>query len=658
MPTRLSRQNLPWLLLIALGLLAIYLPGLDNAPVYDDEYLSSGSLFTEYASLLPLKTRPLAYGSFAWVQALLGEGWWKQRLVNVLLHAGTIAALWAFWREVAGAIAVTPQPGVTEPAVPFAQSPAMALGMVVFALNPAAVYAVAYLIQRSIVMATLFAALALWAFARGVRSRSLPWIAGACVAYVAAVASKEHAILLPLAAIPVYVVIARPAPKRLALFAGIGVAAMAVLGLLVRSLYGEIIGTPIDEYSRVYLAQLGALDAQAPQRAWPLSIENQAWLYFQYGLRWMLPWAGWMSINLRPPFPLGFASFPQVLGLAGYLAVVAGGIVLVLRHRDWRALLGLAFLVPAALFGTEFVTVWVQDPFVLYRSYLWAIGIPALVACLFNGMSWRVTLAVGVVVAGLFTWQGIDRVLSMDTAERAWTDAIAKLPNDPRAVGRWFPYLNRGAGYVDRDDFALALRDFQNSEALGDLGMGAFNTGAVLSAQGKHGEALAAFDRAEKQGYQLYNLPVQRGQSLMALGRPAEAYAQFRRAQAMSPPSPTVEVVLLNLGRLGLQLGHADEATHDLEQLAKLDARSQEGRYLLAMAYVTHGQAERAKPLLDGLIAEGGTAPAYYARALANYGMKKRSDALADIAEAMRRDPRNPMLREWETRIRALPAGS
>jgi tetratricopeptide (TPR) repeat protein len=126
----------------------------------------------------------------------------------------------------------------------------------------------------------------------------------------------------------------------------------------------------------------------------------------------------------------------------------------------------------------------------------------------------------------------------------------------------------------------------------------------------------------------------------------------------MNPPSPTREVMLLDLGRLGLQLGHADAAIRDLEQLVSIDAKNGEARYLLGMAYVTHGQSARALPLLDRLVATAPTGPAFYARALAHYGEKQRAAALADIAEAIRRDPGNAMLREWETRIRALPAGS
>jgi tetratricopeptide (TPR) repeat protein len=649
---RISRTEWTWLGLLAVAVAIVYLPGLDNPPVFDDDYLASGELFRDYANTLQLRARMLSYGSFVWVHALFGEGWWKQRLVNVLIHAGVVLALWGFYRELLRHIA--PPEGET---APLNRSPALGVALAAFALNPVAVYAVAYLIQRSILLATLFVLLSLTAFARGVRTGKAAWFAAAVIAYGLAVASKEHAILTPLAAMPVLVLVARPSPRRLGAVAAIGLGLVGIAWVLLRQRYGDIIGTPFDEYSRVYLSQLAALQPDAPKHAYALSIINQAWLFFGYGVRWMLPWTDWMSISLRPPFPLTYATFPQLLGPIGYLGVIAGGAWLLWRYRDWRALLGISLLVPALLFATEFAVVWVQDPFVLYRSYLWAIGIPGLVFCMAHGPSPKILLAIGLVIAVYLAYTAIDRVVSLDTPERAWSDAIAKLPQDPRAVGRWFPYLNRGALYVDRDEFALALRDFEKSEALGDLGMGAFNTGAVLAAQGKHADALAAFDRAQRQGYDLYNLPFQRGLSLMALNRPAEAYAEFQKARAKDPPSPTRELMLLDLGKLGLQLNHADQAIQDLQQLVTIDPKNQEGRYLLAMAVITHGQPERGKALLDAVIAEGNAAaPAYYGRALAHYGLKQKAEARADIAEAIRRDPGNAMLREWAKRIDALPA--
>jgi tetratricopeptide (TPR) repeat protein len=654
---RFSRIELIWLPIVLIALLGIYLPSLGNLLVFDDGYLADGKLFADYRKAFELRARMLSYGSFVWLQALAGEGWWKQRLVNLAIHGGVVVALWALYREILRHIAPSAEEAgdAAKPAVPYDRSPALGFAIGFFALNPVAVYAVAYLIQRSILLATLFVVLGLWLFARAIAARK-PWLlAPALACYVLAVMSKEHALLAPLAALPLYILIARPGAKRLALLAGSGALLIGVAGFILSYRYGRILGTPFDEYSHVYLAQLSKLSPNAAKHAYALSIINEAYLFFEYGMRWFVPASGWLSINLRPPFPVTWASFPQILGIFGYLGVIAGGFFLLVRYRDWRALIGISLLFPALLFATEFATVWVQDPFVLYRSYLWAIGVPGIVFFLVHGPSPRVLLAIGVALGSLFTWQALDRVMSMATPELAWTDAIAKFPNDPRSVGRWFAYLNRGSEYVDHNQFALAMRDFEASAALGDLGMGSVNMGALLAAAGRHQQALAAFDRAEKEGYNLYNLSFQRGLSLLALGRPAEAYRQFQATQALNPPSPTRELLLLNLGRTALQLGRNAEALPPLQKLVDADARNKEARYLLGMALISVGEHARAHELLDPLVREGGQAAAYYGRALANYGLRRKAEALSDIENAIRLGPGNANLREWQAKIRAMP---
>src|SRR5262249_59397870 len=110
-----------------------------------------------------------------------------------------VAALWAFYREILRHVAAPAGEG--EPA-PYWCSPALGLAIGFFAINPVAVYGVGYLIQRSILLATLFTVLALWLFARGLR-RGKPWIHVLAVAsYVLALLSKEHAVLAPLAPLP------------------------------------------------------------------------------------------------------------------------------------------------------------------------------------------------------------------------------------------------------------------------------------------------------------------------------------------------------------------------------------------------------------------------------------------------------------------------
>jgi tetratricopeptide (TPR) repeat protein len=181
------------------------------------------------------------------------------------------------------------------------------------------------------------------------------------------------------------------------------------------------------------------------------------------------------------------------------------------------------------------------------------------------------------------------------------------------------------------------------------------NVGSLLAANGKPQEALKAFDEAERQGYNGYNLWLQRGLALAALGRASEAYGPLQRAQQLDPPSPARDVMLLTLGKLGLQLGLRDNAVADLEKLVRIDPRHREGRYLLGMAYITAGDAARALPVLDSLVRDDPNARSYYARALANFSLKRKAPALADIQAAARLDPANPALRDWESRIRALP---
>lgn len=652
MTPRLSPSELVWLPIVLVALFIIYLPGLGNPPIYDDAFLTDGELLAKYGSLTDLRPRWLSYGSFVWIQALLGEGWWKQRLFNFVLHLGVVLGLWALYREILRHIAAPA--GESADDADYARSPALGLAVGFFALNPVTVYAVAYLIQRPIVMATLFVVLALWLFARGLATHR-PLLHGLAVAsYGLAVLAKEHALLAPLAAVPIYILVSRPSAKRFALVALAGLVLASIAAYALSARYGWIVGRAFDEYSHVYLLQLQALRPGADQDAFLLSVINEAWLFFQYGLRWLLPFSEWLSINMRPPFPLTWSTLPHVLGVAGYAATLAGGFFLVFRYRDWRALAGISLLFPALLYPTEFATVWVQDPFVLYRSYLWAIGIPGLVFLLVHGPSPRVLAVIAAVVGTVLTWQSLDRVFSMSSPENAWTDAIAKLPNDPRAVGRWFPYLNRGSAYVDHNQFNLAMKDFEASSRLGDIGMGVFNQGALLAARGQHAKALTAFTLAESQGYRLYNLPFQRGLSLLALGRAPEAYASFTAARAMNPPSPTRELLLLSMGRTALQLNKPDEAVKALEPLAS-DASQKEGKYLLGMAYIMKNDHARAQEVLDRLLREASSGRAHYARALAHYGQKHKAEALADIENAIRLLGANPHLAEWREKIRALP---
>lgn len=647
-----------WLSVILLASLAIYLTGLDNTLVFDDRLLTDGRLSDEYGSLLELKPRMLSYGSFVWLQELFGQGWWKQRLINLAVHLAVVVSLWGFYREILRHIVPSEGEQAASGAAPadYRNSPALGLAIGFFAINPAAVYAVAYLVQRSILMATLFVVLALWSFARALGDRKPAWFAVSLACYILAVMSKEHAVAAPLAAVPVYILVARPSAGRLAAMGAVGGLLVALMGVALTIRYGDIIGKPFDEYSKIYLDQLSALGPDVEDNAYALSIINQAYFFFKYGFHWLLPYGGWMSIDLRPPFPVEIMSFPQVLGVVGYIGVIAGGLFLVTRYRDGVALLGLSLLLPAALFITEFSTVWVQDPFVLYRSYLWAIGIPGLVFFLAHGPGPRTVAVIGLVLGVLLAGQAVERILSLATPERVWTDAIEKLPDDPRSVGRWFPYLNRAAVHLDANRLNEAHRDFKASSSLGDGGMGTYNIGAMFAMVGKYPESLAALEDAAKQGYAGFGLDYQRGVALFSMGRFKEAYPAFDAALKKGPPPAMNSRLLAVMGRTALAMGDRAKAITHLAGAIEADPRNGQARMDLGMVYVAGGDYQRAHDLFTTLLKEGPpSGPAYFGRARANYGLKRKAEALSDIDAAIRLGPENPVMQEWRNRIEALP---
>ncbi len=656
-------KSLVWLAIVLPLLCLIYLFGMQNALVFDDFIVADGSVFADYGFadygyLQSIKPRLLSYSTFTWVRDVFGEALWKQRIVNLAIHIAVVLALWGLYREILKYIAHAQDDlggGITTEFASFRESPALGLAIGFFALNPVAIYAVAYLIQRSILLATLFVVLALLAFMRGLADRRIGYFALALLCYLLAVASKEHAVMAPFVAALLYILVARPSVKTMAVWLAVGMALVVGVGAVLVAYYGEIIGQPFDQYSRIYLAQLAALGPDVEKHAFALSIINQAYFFFKYGLFWLLPYTGWMSIDMRPPFPVSLATFPQVLGGVGYLALVVSGLVMLIKYRDWRALVGLSVLMPAILYVTEFSTVWVQDPFVLYRSYLWAIGLPGLVFFMFHGLPSKVLLIVGLALAGLFAWGGIDRVYSMSTPERAWTDAIAKLPEDERAVGRWFPYLNRGNEYLDKGRERTAVQDFMASSKLGDGGFGAYNIGAMLYSEGKYEKSLAMLDQAASQGFSLPSLNYQKGIAYLARRDFASALREFSSALDKAPPMAERLEILVMRARANLGMGHIDVAIQDLATVLGTMPEHKKARLSMGMAYVKNQQYQLAQDVFSKLMAGDEHAPLYYGRAMANHGLKHKQAALDDINKAIELSPQEPEFKLWRDKIVAMP---
>jgi protein O-mannosyl-transferase len=634
--------------------LALYLPSLGNGLVFDDARLTDGTIFGTYGSLFELRPRLLSYGSFVWVQSLFGDDWWKQRLVNVLLHMGVAGGLYALFVQLLQRTRFADDQPLSAPLSPLVL-PGLRVGVALFALNPVAVYAVAYLVQRSIVMATLFLVLACAAFVRGLVTGRAAWMAAALVAYLGAVLSKEQVFLGAALAVPLYVFVTRPPWKRVLALMAVSFALLLMASAVLFKLYGSLIGVAFDANSQLMAKQLDALSAGTSSRLYALSIVNQAALFFYYGLLWVFPNVQWMSIDLRPAFPLSVFAFPQILGAAGFAIVLLISGWLVLRRSDALGLAGLCLLIPLLLYFTEFATVWLQDPLVLYRSYLWALALPGLVALAFAGLSSRIVYPVGVALAVLFAALAFERVQTFKNDMTVWTDAAEKidLRAAPNAVGRWRPFVNRGAYYLEREMPDYALADFERADALGEVhGSARFNIGMSQQMLKKHEEALASFARAEAQGFTEGVLYFQRAESQLALGRRAQAVESYTTALAKSLGA-TEDIARRRRAEAAMAIDKFDLAIEDFKALLKKQPNDQRLRMGLGLAFAGKRDKVAALEIFDQLLASRPSGAAYYGRAMAYVLSGEHAQGLKELDQAIALEPGNAQYKAMRVQIAA-----
>jgi protein O-mannosyl-transferase len=637
----------------------LYLPSLNNVLVFDDNILTSGQVFAEYWNPLAMKPRALSYSTFSWLQRLAPEAWWLQRLVNVALHLAVLVVMYLFYSRLLVSLGIwsdATQPDAAADSVNGSLSEtragrwALLAGIAWFALNPTAVYAVAYVAQRSLVMALLFSLLSLWAVLRALATRRARYWLLAVLAYLAAMLSKEYALALPALAVALIVMIRRPSRQQVIRLAVVGAVLGAVAAFALFKRYGELIGKPFDEVSVAYVKQLSLIAPGVEAYAWPLSILNQMWLFFEYGCRWFLPATSMMSIDMRPPYPLSFGSVPHVLGAIGYVSLLLGSVVLMLRYRGRLSLLGFCLFAPAILFVTEFSTVWIQDPFVLYRSYLWALAVPGVIFLLADRLSLRTLAWAAAPVAAIFLWQSTDRIASLRTELSVWDDAVNKLPPE-LVIGKSRAYLNRGQAFQLLGQDSRALRDYQRSTAFGDGGEGLLNAGSILLASGRPREALDAFDGAKLRGQVGASISLNRGSALAALGQHQAAFDSFSTGLTQAPGAQEAAGLRRQRAASALALGRIEDALADAEFAAAKFANDPQVRTTLGFAQLAKGNRPASIAAFNESIAKGPSGIAYFglAQALASDG--RTADARAAIAKAIALQPENVEFQRLQAKL-------
>ena len=450
------------LLVVAL----VYMPYINN-PLFFDDLPFFSSAVSHYKTLHAFfEPRWLSYASLGWTWQLFTDTPLPLHLGNLLLHAANTLLVFVLLQQLM-ALSLKKDDGHVVRSS-FFSSPVnwgAWLGALCFACHPVAVYAVGYVMQRSTLMATLFVLGMQLAYLRGLISPQKPQqyahLTLAMLFYFFAVSSKEHSLMTP-ALLAAITLLFKPhiRPNWRALI--ITWLSFIAIAFLITLRAKGVFATAYEHDSTALFAQHGI---STTENVHVLSIVTQAGLFFKYLFLWLVPNPAWMSIDMREPFTSTVGTWQTWLKLGSFMAYGAIALKLLLK-RGKVGLLGFALLYPWLLFFIEFTSVRVQEPFVLYRSYLWAPGLLLLMPLALDYLPKRKTvialLTVMILAMIPLAW---NRLWVFADGYRLWNDAAVLLKND-FVPGAARIFYNRGNAELNAKKPKEAIADFKRVLAI------------------------------------------------------------------------------------------------------------------------------------------------------------------------------------------------
>jgi tetratricopeptide (TPR) repeat protein len=514
--------------LLLIALIALYGQFLWNPIVFDDLYFfiidDAGNQPVSGYHFSLLELRSLPYATLAWSKVWFGLELINFRVGNLLLHAAVALALFFFLAELFAAVCGDcGKAGLGDRAETCLSSQYAAFfAALLFALHPVAVYAAGYLVQRTIVMATLFGLLAMLVYVHGsVRQQPL-WLWSSVPLYYLAVFSKEHAIMLPAVLLALTILLhddwRTKFKQRRAIFAAL--AGIAVLVLVIKKgLLGSVYEINAPEM---------LLDVDS-KLAYPLSVLTQSWLFFKYAGLWLLPNPAWMSVDMREPFAQSLLSV-YLLAFMSFALWGVGAFLLLLK-RGWLGLMGFALLFPWLMFFTEFSAVRIQESFVLYRSYLWMIVLCSVVPLLFMRVRQKLAVASLGLLCALMVPLAWDRLTTFSHPLLLWDDAAKLVEGRPYLPGMERIYHNRGLTLSKTRLKQEAIADYSTAIRMKPNYSYAYNDrGAMYLELQQYAEALKDFDTAIALNPLYPNAYQGRGMVYEALGNQAQSLENYKKS--------------------------------------------------------------------------------------------------------------------------------
>jgi tetratricopeptide (TPR) repeat protein len=206
------------------------------------------------------------------------------------------------------------------------------------------------------------------------------------------------------------------------------------------------------------------------------------------------------------------------------------------------------------LFFAEFSTARFQEPFVLYRSYLWAPGILIAVIATLSALPLRAAMTASVLAIPLLLYQAHDRLVTFSSSFLLWEDAVTKLPAKPIPWGsRTLYMLGREYAYGGQPDKAIEIAE-KCLNQYPDTVHCYYARGVIHYLQGQYDLAYRYLVRAVELQPDSAIGHHRLGLVLEHLGRPREAKAEYRRASDLGFKAANFEIKRLESSSTGLSV--------------------------------------------------------------------------------------------------------
>jgi hypothetical protein len=513
---------------------ALYSGSLDFPLVYDDTvFFDNPELVAKYAhAFFSLDLRWISYATFSLTTGWVGADIFWLRAENVFLHAANAIALLFLLRKL---FVETLQENQRDTA---GRSAWLAfLGALIFAFHPVAVYGTAYLIQRSILMANLFVLLMLLAYLEGLLRGHWQWMVAAALCYFAAVYSKEHSVTAPGLALALTFLVRKPSLALARQVFPYYILSTLIALTLMLSIKG-IVGYAY-EPNAAGLLEIAARKqglASLPNSLL-LSIVTQSTLFFKYLGLWVVPNPGWMSVDMREPFASSVLSWPYAFGMASFIVYPCVAVWL-LQKRGARGLLGFALLCPWIMFLTELSTVRMQEPFVLYRSYLWMPGLFAALPFVLSRVPTKQTVLLLAMIWLALIPLTLNRLNTFSSVLALWDDAERLVRPQHNVLGAELIYYNHGTELGKLKHYREAVDEFSRAIAILPLDIFFGNRATAYFFLGEYDNALRDFNRAIELNPDNPNSYYGRAMTYRTLGDFSAAQDDLRKSCAMGLCTP------------------------------------------------------------------------------------------------------------------------